>query len=126
MQMRKMMIAFAVTAVLGTGTAFGQSQQGGYLGVNPGAHQTASTVAPSATGSGQGGYLGQNLGAGLTAGQRGAPSLADELADASAWCRMSRDPDHCRGNAAGDHKICVADPQHYDSCRYAMSQMFHN
>ncbi len=99
--MRKLL--FAAVAVIGLAastTAFAQSHQGGYLGLNAGAKLTPARPA--------------------------APSLADELADPLAWCSTARDPDHCRPNAAGDHKICVADPQHYDSCRYAMSQMFHN
>jgi hypothetical protein len=120
---------FAMVAALSLATstaAFAQSHQGGYLGLNPAGQQTAAAVEQPRESSHQGGYLGVNPGARRTPAKPAAPTLADELADPLAWCTTSKDPGHCRPNAAGDHKICVADPQHYDSCRYAMSQMFHN
>jgi hypothetical protein len=123
--MRKLL--FATVAVMGLAastTVFAQSQQGGYLGLNPGAQQTASTIEAPRAGSQEGGYLGLNAGAKLTTLRPAAPSLADELADPVAWCATSTDPGHCRANAEADQQICVANPQHYDACRYAMSQMF--
>jgi hypothetical protein len=63
--MRKFMLAAATLALLSsTGAAMAQSQQGGYLGLNPGAHWIPSHVPPPPEfGSGQGGYLGENAGA---------------------------------------------------------------
>ena len=59
--------AVASTVLLGAaGAAFAQSHQGGYLGLNPGAHLTAAGPAVPEQGSGQGGYLGLNPGADLT------------------------------------------------------------
>jgi hypothetical protein len=60
--------AVASTVLLGAaGAAFAQSQQGGYLGLNPGGHLTAAGPVVPEHGSGQGGYLGLNPGAHLTA-----------------------------------------------------------
>jgi hypothetical protein len=61
--------AITATALLVSGAAFAQSNQGGYLGINPGAHLAsagagAGRAAPT-QGSGQGGYLGIDPGAHL-------------------------------------------------------------
>ena len=127
--MRKFLFATVAVISLAASTgAFAQSQQGGYLGGDAGAHQAAATPATPRETSHQGGYLGLSAGSSLMAPRRAAPSLADELADALSWCTVSTAtaPTYCRNNAAGDHSICVANPEHYDSCRYAMSQMFHS
>ncbi|HUA56436.1 MAG TPA: hypothetical protein VMB81_29910 [Candidatus Sulfotelmatobacter sp.] len=62
--MKQILIAAALTLSLGTGVAFAQSGQGGYLGLNPGkdAPVAATTNVQTKT-SGQGGYLGENPGA---------------------------------------------------------------
>jgi hypothetical protein len=72
--MRRILTIAAALAFVGTAsTAFAQSHQGGYLGLNPG--KSVATSAPRATspGSGQGGYLGKNPGAGVGAAQAAAP-----------------------------------------------------
>lgn len=61
--MRRSLIALSTTVLLASaGAAFAQSQQGGYLGVNPGSNQTTSAATGSEHGSGEGGYLGKNPG----------------------------------------------------------------
>jgi len=60
-------------ALLVSSGAFAQSHQGGYLGVNPGAHLASAGVATPTRGSGQGGYLGVDPGAQLTASQAAQP-----------------------------------------------------
>jgi hypothetical protein len=57
-----------------TGGAFAQSHEGGYLGINPGAHVAVSHGIDQQTGSGQGGYLGLNPGANLTASATTVPA----------------------------------------------------
>jgi hypothetical protein len=72
------MRTLAVTAALllsAAGTAMAQSGQGGYLGLNPGAHVYSSHVPPPAEfGSGQGGYLGKNAGANLPTPTQAPPA----------------------------------------------------
>jgi len=74
MTMRSLIVAGALL-LASAGGAFAQSGQGGYLGIDPGAHQVA---APSATtwrpGSGQGGYLGIDPGAHLSAAPAATPT----------------------------------------------------
>lgn len=71
---RILTVAAALTFFATAGTAFAQSGQGGYLGLNPGKNVgTSVTRTVPAQGSGQGGYLGANPGAGLSAGPA-APS----------------------------------------------------
>jgi hypothetical protein len=66
--MRKYLIALSSTLLLASaGAAFAQSQQGGYLGLNPGAHLTAAGPVVPEQGSEQGGYLGLNPGKNLIA-----------------------------------------------------------
>ena len=60
-------------ALLVSGGAFAQSHQGGYLGINPGAHPASTGVAAPTPGSGQGGYLGVDPGARLTASRTAQP-----------------------------------------------------
>jgi hypothetical protein len=127
MQLRHTIITgvFASAVVLGTTVgALAQSHQGGYLGLNPAANIASTAPAPSVPPSHQGGYLGNNPGAHLPSARSMSPTLSEELSDPIAWCSKSTDPDHCRANASVNHPICVKDPEHYDSCRYALSQMF--
>jgi len=111
----------AGTLILSTG-AHAQSGQGGYLGTSPGAHQLATTgTIPSLHGSGQGGYLGENPGAKL------APAKIDDTDVSSspvAWCRKAMDFDRCRATAASNHALCMAHPDHYQSCRAALDHMY--
>jgi hypothetical protein len=115
-----MILAAVAAATLAfSGGAFAQSQQGGYLGLNPAGHQVASTPAPADVGSRQGGYLGQN------AGNKLAPAGAtggDMRATPTAWCRAaSVEPGRCMGRAAADHDYCMQkDADHYAACRRAM------
>jgi hypothetical protein len=127
--MRKLILAAAAAATLMfAGGAFAQSQQGGYLGVNPGGHQTASTAAPAPAdvGSGQGGYLGRNPGAKLAP----ARTATDDMRSSpTAWCRAaSVEPGRCAGRAQADHTYCMQkDPEHYASCRRTLDYMgWHN
>jgi hypothetical protein len=71
----------------------GPSQQGGYLGLNAGAHQ-----AP-------------------------APAPSDSMSDPLAWCVHSTEPSRCRARAGLDYPICIKVPEHYNACRAAMDQM---
>jgi hypothetical protein len=101
--MRKLFLGVATVAILAYGgSAFAQSQQGGYLGLNPGGHQSA--------------------------GAKLAPGNAiddDPQTAAMAWCRKSPEPSRCRGHAIEDHKQCMAEnPDHYESCRFAFDRMF--
>jgi hypothetical protein len=67
---RVLTIAAALTFFATAGSAFAQSGQGGYLGLNPGKNVATTTTRPAPSqGSGQGGYLGKNPGAGLSAAQ---------------------------------------------------------
>jgi hypothetical protein len=122
--MRKLILAtLAAVALTYGGAAFAQSQQGGYLGQNPGGQQSASAAAPARIGaSGQGGYLGQNPGGGLKPASR--PAEADMRNSPTAWCTKSPEPYRCRSRAAVEHEMCVTkDPQYYASCRFALDQM---
>ncbi len=63
------LIAAGLTAgvvLVAQGSAFAQSGQGGYLGVNPGANVPTAGAVVARHGSGQGGYLGLNPGANRT------------------------------------------------------------
>jgi hypothetical protein len=60
-------------ALFASGGAFAQSHQGGYLGINPGAHLASASAATPTHGSGQGGYLGIDPGARLTESQAVQP-----------------------------------------------------
>jgi len=114
--------ALGAATLAGSGTGFAQSHQGGYLGVDPGAHQTASVAAPARPGSGQGGYLGLDAGADL----KPAPVMeGDERSSPMMWCQKTPgDRDICMKNAEADHKQCMAeDPSHYDACRFAFDRM---
>jgi hypothetical protein len=73
--MRKQLIALTGVVLLASaGAAFAQSQQGGYLGLNPGTNVTVSHGIGTNSGSGQGGYLGLNPGANLTASAAATPA----------------------------------------------------
>jgi hypothetical protein len=59
--MKRMTIAATVALLFGTGAAYAQSNQGGYLGENASKNQpTAATPAQAPKTSGQGGYLGEH------------------------------------------------------------------
>jgi hypothetical protein len=65
--MRTMMLVSPIVLLLaGSGGAFAQSGQGGYLGLNPGANAPSVSQdpvePPPVHVSGQGGYLGENAG----------------------------------------------------------------
>ncbi|SRR5258706_2380875 len=73
--MKRILTVAAALAVFGmAGTAYAQSGQGGYLGLNPGKNVgTSAARSAPAQGSGQGGYLGKNPGAGVSAAASEAP-----------------------------------------------------
>lgn len=100
--MRKLLLAAVAALILTSGgAAFAQSQQGGYLGQNPGSHQTARLpAAPSAD--------------------------ANEalMSSPTAWCKNSPEPSRCLSRSATEHQICLQNPDHYASCRFAMDQMY--
>jgi hypothetical protein len=123
--MRKIFLAAVVAMTLaGGGTAFAQSQQGGYLGQNPGGQQIATTTPSGVPGSHQGGYLGLNAG-GQQAPARTAD--ADIRGTPENWCTSSPEPSRCRARAAAEHGLCMTkEPQHYASCRFALDQMHGN
>ena len=127
-QRRSIVLRTALLAALGAATLAGanpasaQSLQGGYLGLDVGAHQTASLAAPAHPGSGQGGYLGLDAGADL----KPAPVMeGDERSSPMMWCQKTPgDRDICMKNAAADHKQCMAEaPNHYEACRFAFDRM---
>jgi hypothetical protein len=97
--MRNLLLAAVAAVILSSGTAFAQSQQGGYLGQNPGSHQTARLPAPSAN--------------------------ANEalMSSPTAWCKNSPEPSRCTARSAAEHQICLQNPDNYASCRFAMDQM---
>jgi hypothetical protein len=111
-------VVAAATLALG-GTAFAQSQQGGYLGLNPAGHQVAGMPAPADVGSHQGGYLGQNAGGNLAPGRAAG---GDMTTTPAAWCHAaSIEPDRCASRATFDHGYCMQhDPDHYAACRRTM------
>jgi hypothetical protein len=90
--MRRVLTIAAALAFFGTaGTAFAQSGQGGYLGLNPGKGVGVNTtLAPPQHGSGQGGYLGLNPGADVTTARA-----------QTAPTRGSRQDDYLRSNPSG-------------------------
>jgi hypothetical protein len=121
----------ATTLALGGG-AVAQSQQGGYLGINPGGHQMSSVapvekVGPSGIpGSGQGGYLGLNPGAHLKSLPPAEEAAAEARMAPRAWCKSSIEASKCWANAQRDHDSCMASsPDHYEACRFALDKM-HN
>jgi hypothetical protein len=119
--MRKILLAVAIAAsLIGGSPAFAQSQQGGYLGQNPGGQQ-ASVPPPSVHGSGQGGYLGLNHGANLAP----ARVVEGDMSSPMGWCQKSPEPSRCRGRAVDDHKICAGkEGDSYLSCRFALDRMY--
>lgn len=123
--MRKLFLGVAMATVLAFGgSAFAQSQQGGYLGQNPSGHQTATLAAPTHPGSGQGGYLGIDPGARLAPAPKPAGNMAGNMmSDPMAWCSSSPEPSRCRARAAIEHPMCLEHPEHYAACRFAMDQM---
>jgi hypothetical protein len=78
--MRHVLVAAsALSLMLGTGVAFAQSGQGGYLGSNPGANApTGAPNQPPQQGSGQGGYLGSNPGGNATSSSGGSGSYPND------------------------------------------------
>jgi hypothetical protein len=122
--MRKLLLLTVCLApLIGGDPAVAQSGQGGYLGLNAGAHAgTAGPVAPQ-LGSLQGGYLGRNAGATLKPPT--AASAADYLTEPAAWCANSPVPGRCRNRAAADHAWCIANasPERYATCRRTMDFM---
>jgi len=124
--MRRLLItAGLLSSLLASPLALAQSQQGGYLGANPGGH-AASATEPQQLGSMQGGYLGKDVGAGLKPMTRGAVATAESAP--GAWCEASVDPGRCRSRMMSDHAWCAQhNPQHYASCRQTMDYMgWHN
>jgi hypothetical protein len=119
--MRKLILALAALAVLAlTPTAFAQSQQGGYLGLNPGGQVASQATTPTQPNSQQGGYLGQNPGAAQT------PARTASADSATGWCTASPEPSRCRARAAVEHNICDKPGKTADSyghCRFALDQM---
>jgi len=100
--MHKLFLGVATAAVLAYGaSAFAQSGQGGYLGMNPGGHQTAAT--PEQT--------------------RAAEDALKASPD--AWCRTNSSVmDRCIGKAESEHTYCMQhDPDHYASCRNMMDSL---
>jgi len=96
--MRKNLIALAGAVLLASASAaLAQSHQGGYLGLDPGAHLTPA-----------------------------APPHGDMMASPTAWCDQgSPHPSYCYGRAANEDKICrTAGREHYASCRFALDQMY--
>ena len=93
--MRKILLTTAAVMLLASGGAWAQSQQGGYLGLNPGKElQTAKIPAETMTDS------------------------------PAAWCRFSPEPSRCRARAAVEHEMCRGkEGASYASCRFAMDQM---
>jgi len=89
--------AIAAVSLASAGGAFAQSQQGGYLGENPGGHQIAAAPMHSAD---------------------------DDFKTAApdAWCRANSFwQDRCASRAQGDHSYCLQhDPDHYANCRRMM------
>jgi hypothetical protein len=73
MTMRSLALA-GVLVLTTAGGAFAQSQQGGYLGLNPGANVQVSHGLGITQGSGQGGYLGENPGANATSSAATEPT----------------------------------------------------
>ncbi|MEJ0070998.1 MAG: hypothetical protein WDO24_22230 [Pseudomonadota bacterium] len=127
--MRKTILAAIAVATLAcSGGAFAQSQQGGYLGQNPGGHQLATTAAPSGR-------------AGLAPGRlsRPQPRLDPEAAagrrrssrrDGDVAARLVQVVDPSR-RAAGrprsaSNRSCLdTSPNNYAACRFALDKM-HN
>ena len=72
--MSRILMTLLMAQLASATAALAQSQQGGYLGKNPGADSpTASTAAQPAPTSGQGGYLGENPATANTAGGSAQP-----------------------------------------------------
>jgi hypothetical protein len=118
--MRKFLATAGVLAPLAlAGPVLAQSQQGGYLGADPGAGATVAEAGAPQIGSMLGGYLGQNLGTGLTLFKPAPPSSFPTTP--TAWCDYSVEPDRCRTRAVPDHAWCLKhNPQHYGNCRQTM------
>jgi hypothetical protein len=125
--MRKRLVTVGLlVSLVGSPMALAQSQQGGYLGENPGAHITSATVEQPQLGSVQGGYLGKNIGAELKPMVRSG--VSGPTSSPAAWCEDSLDPGRCRSRAADDHAWCAEhNPGHYASCRQTMDYIgWHN
>lgn len=75
MRMRILAVTAAMLVSV-AGSAMAQSGQGGYLGLNPGAHVLPSdgVKPPAEFGSGQGGYLGEDAGAHLATPTQAPPA----------------------------------------------------
>jgi len=121
--MRKLFVTSLVLATLAFGgAAFAQSQQGGYLGENPGGHAATGSGIPPQVGSMQGGYLGKNPGA-TSQPQRPAGTV-DANSAPTAFCdNGSIEPDRCRGRADVDHKMCADKGDQYAACRRTLDMM---
>jgi hypothetical protein len=121
--MRKIVTIAAMVVCVGTaGASFAQSGQGGYLGLDPGAHVAPATTVPPQLGSLQGGYLGKNVG--QTATPLKPVTAADYLTAPAAWCQNSVEPSRCRSRAEDDHAWCMAhNPARYADCRRTMDYM---
>lgn len=125
--MRKLFLAAIAAATLAaSGGAFAQSHQGGYLGLNPGGHQLATTSPSGVAGSHQGGYLGLNHGADLKPLAATDEQAAEARMAPRAWCKSSTEPSRCWATAERDHGSCLAtSPDNYAACRFALDKM-HN
>jgi hypothetical protein len=100
--MRNLFLGVATAAILVYGgSAFAQSGQGGYLGLNPGGHQTAATPTE-------------------THAAEDATTPSPE-----SWCQSgSAVYGRCAGKASAEHSYCMQhDPDHYASCRSIMDAL---
>ena len=97
--MRKFILVAAAAATLVCGTAFAQSQQGGYLGQNAGANLQSARVVEE-------------------------PMSSSPM----AWCKFSPEPSRCRARSAAEHDMCQGKSSEasYAACRFAMDQMHGN
>src|SRR5215472_15706240 len=114
MRMRNLFLAAVAAAALAlVSAAVAQSHQGGYLGLNPGSNQTASTTPSGVPGSRQGGYLGLNHGANVKPLPPAEEQAAEARMSPHAWCKSSVEPSRCRANAEREHASCMStSPDH--------------
>ncbi len=101
------------------------SGQGGYLGLDVGAHLRNAEAIQPLEGSHQGGYLGLNAGATL---KPMVMMTGDMRASPMMFCQTSVEPGRCRSRALSDHAYCMErNPDRYAVCRRAMDYIgWHN
>src|SRR5260221_11390870 len=102
--MRKRLLALAALAALSLApSAFAQSHQGGYLGLNPGGQIASRAATPTPqSGSLQGGYLGQNAGSSQTPPRTAS---AAPMESATGWGVNLPEPSRRRARSANDTQI---------------------